>query len=46
MLRSRSRYFLVGAGAGGKVRSGSGYGSTLDKIEEILNDILSVSNIE
>ena len=34
VLRSRSRYFLVGAGADVKV----GSGSTLDKTEEILNE--------
>ena len=43
MLRSRSEpvpYFLVGAGAGVKVR----LRLTLDKTDEILNDILFVNS--
>ena len=39
MLRSRSRYFLVGAGV--KVPAPSS-GSSLDQTEENLNDILFV----
>ena len=45
VLRSRSRYFLVEAGAGVKVwlpAPAPGSGSTLDKAEEILNDILFI----